>query len=195
MQQEQQEKKTKRVTFRDRVRFYKSEVKFREELLKFFRLMFESPKLQDLVTYSEPGLLSGFTRKKPSCWSRRRMSFAVDGAPRGGCSITQYVDHYRGNTVKDYMVVVNNGLCRRDVLITPDEFTDDPGQWSPKSGTLAHRKFWVDLLLRGINYGNSVAASFLRYAFPSIASICEFTDEQKEFIERITHQSKGATNV
>jgi len=190
MQQEPQ-KKTKRTTFRDYVRLYKSEFKFRKELLKFFRLMFESPKLQDLVTYSEPGLLSGFTRKKPAHWSRRRMSFAVDGAPSGGCSITQYVDYYRGNTVKDYMVVVNNGLCCRDVFITPDEFTDDPGQWSPKSGTLAHRKFWVDLLLRGINCGNTVAASFLRYAFPSIAPICEFTDEQKEFITKlVTHYKR-----
>ena len=195
MQQEQQEQKTRHVTFRDRVRFYKSEVKFREELLKFFRFMFESPKLQDLVTYAGPRILDGFTHKKPTCWSRRRMSFAVDGVPRGGCSITQYVDYYHGNTVKDYVIVVNNGRFCRDELIILNEFTYDPKQWSPKSGTLKHRKYWVDLLLSRINRSNSVAVSFLRCALPSIASICEFTDEQKEFIERITQQAKGATNV
>ena len=184
MQQEPQEQKTKRVTFRDSVRFYKSEVKFREELLKFFRFMFESPKLQGLVTWSEPGILSGFTRKKPAHWSRRRMSFAVEGAPRGGCSITQYVEYYHCNAVKDYMIVVNNGLCVRDVLITPDEFTNEPGQWSPKSGTLKHRKYWIDLHLRDLTYGNAIAASFLRYALQTITPICELSDDQKEFITK-----------
>ena len=184
MQQVQQETKTKRVTFRDRVRLYKSEFKFREELLKFFDIMFESPKLQGLVTWAKPGIVAGFKHEKPTHWDRRRMSFDVDGAPRGGCSITQFVDYYRGNTVTDYLITINNGLCWREVFITPDEFTNDPGQWSPKSGTLEHRKFWLDLLLRKLNYGNYIAARFLRHALPSIAHICELSNDQKEFVTK-----------
>ena len=182
MQQEPQEKKTKRTTFRDYVSLYKSEFKFRKELIEFFRFMFESPKLRGFMTWVKPGVPAEFKHEQPNYWDRRMLRFRIEGAPRGCDAITQFVDYDRGNTVTDYLITVDNGLCWRDVLITPDEYSDDPKQWSPETGTLEQRRYRMSLLLRRISYGNDIAARFPRYALQTITPICELSEDQKKFI-------------
>lgn len=182
---------TKPVPFREVVRRYKSGFKFRKELLEFFRFMFESPNLQRFVTCPNPSTVASSKREKPGKVYRRMIRFNVVNYPKGGCHITQFVDPDHDNAVTDYMVVINNGRCSCTAFITPGEFTDDTKQWSPKAGSLEHRKHQMWLLLNRISYGNAIAVRFLSYIITLITPICGLNDDQKKFIARVLQQLKG----